>query len=113
MRAWCVECSEFLFNQSQLIWHNGEHGLIIYREMTNRKLALTESVMPMKDKYQGMVIDGHKWTGFADGLHMFEKRLPYSECRYGFSSILCTTEDIETGNVIWMIENGYTRQAKK
>jgi len=48
---------------------------------------------------------GWRYWGFSDNLHNFQKGTNST----GWFNVACNEEDLEDGNLIWMMKNGYTR----
>ena len=57
-----------------------------------------------KSFYQSLSFNGFSWAGFWDGVHNFQKRV-----NNGYEVIKCTDEDIENGNISFMVEHGLSR----
>lgn len=49
---------------------------------------------------------GWKYWGKVDGFYNFHK----GNNSDGWVNVSCNEEDLKDGNLIWMMENGYTRE---
>ena len=57
-----------------------------------------------KSHYIGMIIEGHKWSGYWDGFHHFTMK-----CPQGYSEVRVIDADIEDGSAAWFIQHDLTR----
>ena len=70
---------------------------------------LTET--PVKQKYPkqhyiGMEYSGYRWGCFENGYHIFSKQFGPGGKHF---VVYCTDEDLENGNIVFFIKNGYSR----
>ena len=57
-----------------------------------------------KEHYKKINIGGYYWGGFWDNMRHFVKKE-----KRGYLSITCDEEDLENGNLEYMVENRMTR----